>query len=160
RVEDAGGIADKLGQEVRLDALGSIAAPAAAQVGRDRVEPGPGERRQLVPPDLSGVREAVQQQHGRPVALLDEVEAEAVCLDVHACAARGAAKPRAASWPRACRPGSSTCSRLWGSQYETLRAVNGFASTPLSRSSSAAGGVGVSSASIVRLKSGSSASSR
>lgn len=56
----------------------TVAAAHPAQVHGHRAVPGVRERRQLMPPGPPELREAVQQQHQRPVAHLGDVEARAV----------------------------------------------------------------------------------
>ena len=47
--------------------VGLVAAAVAGQVGRDHVEPGRAERRDLVAPRVRELGKAVQQQHDRAV---------------------------------------------------------------------------------------------
>ncbi len=66
--EDRHDIPGQPGHRVGLDRLGLVGAPVAAQVGDDDLEPGPGERRHLVPPQAPGVGKAVQQHDRAPLA--------------------------------------------------------------------------------------------
>jgi hypothetical protein len=61
--------------------LRRVGPAEGAQVGGDRTEPGRGQRRQLVPPRVPGLGEALAQDHQRPRALLGDVNADAVRLD-------------------------------------------------------------------------------
>ena len=61
RGEDRRDVPGQQGQRVGLDLLGLVGVPVAAQVGDDDLEPGPGQRRYLVPPQPPGVGKAVQQ---------------------------------------------------------------------------------------------------
>ncbi len=61
--------------------LGVVAAAVPALVRRDHPEAGLGQRPELVPPGVPGLREAVQQQHERALALLRDVQLNAVHVD-------------------------------------------------------------------------------
>src|SRR5262249_18841811 len=54
-------------ERVVRDGGGLAGAAVAAQVGDDDLEPGPGERGYLVPPQPPGVGKAVQQHHRPPL---------------------------------------------------------------------------------------------
>jgi hypothetical protein len=74
---------DDIGDE-RLDAIAAarlVGEVVAAHVRRDGAVARSGERRQLEAPGVPELGEAVQEQHDRPFALLDQVEADAVRLD-------------------------------------------------------------------------------
>jgi hypothetical protein len=63
---------------VSRGAVGLRGQVVAAQVGRDHTETGRRERRDLQPPAVPELREAVQQDDQRPVAGLDVVELHVV----------------------------------------------------------------------------------
>ena len=71
-----------LSAEYGLDALRPRGQVVAAQVGRDDVEAGLGERRDLPPPPEPELREAVQEDDERPVAGLDVVQRHVADLGV------------------------------------------------------------------------------
>ena len=80
RADDAGDVGR---QGARVVALGRVVGAAvAAQVHRDRAVAGVGEGGQLLPPRPPEGREAVQEQDGRSVADVDDVEARPVGRDV------------------------------------------------------------------------------
>jgi hypothetical protein len=68
-------------ERVGLDGLRLAGPSVAAQVGDDDLEPGLGQRRDLVPPQPSGVGEAVQQNHR--TALAGDLELGADAAGVH-----------------------------------------------------------------------------
>jgi hypothetical protein len=67
---------------VRRDTVGLRRQVVAAQVGRDHAETGRRERRDLQPPAVPELREAVQQDDQRPVAGLDVMELHVAELGV------------------------------------------------------------------------------
>ena len=112
RVEQAEHVGDQGRHRVggRRRPGGPTAEPA--QVRRDHPVPGRDQRRDLVPPQRRRVREAVQQQHRGPAALVDHLERQAVGRDPHAgppraldrvTAAAGAPDPAAGSGTPASR---------------------------------------------------------
>ena len=64
-----------------FDRLGPVAPAIAAHVGRHRMEPGRGERRELMAPGIPRFRKAVAQKDERPGAGFGDVDADAVRLD-------------------------------------------------------------------------------
>ncbi len=81
RVEQRLHVAEDEREPVVPDVRRPVGGAEAAEIGRDRTEPRPGERRDLTAPEVRGVREPVQEEHGRPRPLVDDVEAEPVRLD-------------------------------------------------------------------------------
>jgi len=82
-VEDAQDVA-----HLHLHAVGghvrrSVGGPEAAQVGREHSEARVDQPRDLVAPQRRRVREAVQEEHGGPLALVDDVQVHPVHGDVH-----------------------------------------------------------------------------
>lgn len=80
-VEHADEIADHVEDRVLIDRFGPVTLPIAAHVGCDRVVAGRRQRLELVAPGVPAFRKAVAEQHHRPLALLGDVEADAVRLD-------------------------------------------------------------------------------
>ena len=63
-----------------LGSLWLVRLAEAAQVGRNRSQPDLVERRDLVAPQVRGVREAVQQEHRRPVSLVVHGEFDSIAV--------------------------------------------------------------------------------
>ncbi len=80
-VEESHHIADEMQQGVLVDRLRSVGPAVTAHVGRDGVESGCRQRRELVAPRIPALRKAVAQDHERPFPLLGKVEMDAVRLD-------------------------------------------------------------------------------
>jgi hypothetical protein len=66
---------------VRVDAVRPVGLAEPAEIRCDDAEAGLDERRHLVAPEARRVREAVEQQHRRPLALVEHRERHAVALD-------------------------------------------------------------------------------
>jgi hypothetical protein len=66
-VEHGEHVAEDVGQRVGADVVGPGRVAEAPQVGSDRPQPGRGECRHLVAPQVVRVGPTVQQQHRRPV---------------------------------------------------------------------------------------------
>ena len=81
-VDQLGDVARELRQRVRRPPARLGGQVVAAQVGRDDAEPGLGQRRDLVPPAVPELREAVQEHDQRAFALLDVVQADGSELGV------------------------------------------------------------------------------
>ena len=87
--EDDPNVAEAAHDPVVLDRRGTIGLAVAAQVGREDAEPRLDQRGYLLPPHVRGVREAVQQEHRRPVALVEERQLDPVPCDApHAVSLR------------------------------------------------------------------------
>ena len=80
-VEQTHHVADEVQERVLVDGLGPVGLPVPAHVGRHRVEAGLRKRRQLMPPGIPGLREAVAENDQRARPLLGDVHANAVRLD-------------------------------------------------------------------------------
>src|SRR5208283_347142 len=78
RVDQSDQIAGELKDVVSLDRRGTVGLPVAAHIRRDRVEPGVGQRADLMPPRVPRLGKAVAQQHAWTRAHLRIVEANAV----------------------------------------------------------------------------------
>src|SRR5436190_5887222 len=78
RVEDRDDVGRDRRDPVAVDLLRPVGLAEAAQVGRDHAEAGVGERRRLLPPQVRRVREAVQEDYRRPLALDVHRERDAV----------------------------------------------------------------------------------
>jgi hypothetical protein len=76
RADERGDVAGRRRQVVAARRL--VAGAVAAQVGRDRPEPGRGEGGQLRPPGPPELREAVQQQDQRTLPGLGQVQPDTV----------------------------------------------------------------------------------
>jgi len=81
RVEQAHHVADKVKERVLLDGLGTIGLSVAAHVGRDRMEAGPCQRAQLVPPRVPAFGKPVAKKDQRTYALFGKVHPNSVRLD-------------------------------------------------------------------------------
>ena len=94
-------MAHRVGGDVRR----LLGLAEAAQVGRDHALAGRDERGDLVPPQPVGVREAVDQQDGRALALVLDRQPHAVAVELpqHQASAR-----------RSAAPTSSIASRVFG----------------------------------------------
>ena len=79
-VEHAEHVAGEERQRVRLDLGRTVGLAEAAQVGHDAAVPGGGERGDLVAPQPMGVGPAVEEQHGRAIALVVDLEPDPVHL--------------------------------------------------------------------------------
>jgi hypothetical protein len=83
-VEDPDDVPDERRQRVLRDALGPVRRAETTQVRCDDPVAGADQRGDLVAPQRRRVGEPVQQQHRRPVALVDDVEGQFVDRDGHA----------------------------------------------------------------------------
>jgi hypothetical protein len=81
RIQQAHDIADQMEHRVRIDRLRPVALAVTAHVGGDRMEACRGERVDLVTPRVPAFRKAVAQQDKGALALLDDIQADAVGLD-------------------------------------------------------------------------------
>jgi hypothetical protein len=81
RIQEADEIADQMEDGVLIDRLRLVALAVAAHVRGDHMEAGRGERIDLVTPGIPAFRKAVAQQHRRALALLDDIQADAVGLN-------------------------------------------------------------------------------
>jgi hypothetical protein len=113
-VDEPHDVAEVMEQRVLLDALGTVASPIAAQVGRYRMETGLRQRPELMPPGIPALGKTVAEDDERPAALLGHVQADAVRLDHAMCHLRHR------RIDPGCRPGRSAA-RLAGSGPERLR---------------------------------------
>jgi hypothetical protein len=73
-VEDAQDVGDQGRNPVLLHPIGPARGAEAAPVWRDHSVTSPDELGDLVPPQSCEIREAVQQQDGRPVPLVEDVK--------------------------------------------------------------------------------------
>ena len=80
-IENADHVADEMQDRVLVDRLRRVALAVAAHVGGDDTEAGGSKRVDLMPPGEPGFRKAMHQQHQRPLALLGDVEVDAVAFD-------------------------------------------------------------------------------
>ena len=80
-IENADHVADEMQDRVLVDRLRRIALAVAAHIGGDDAEAGGSERIDLMPPREPGFRKTVHQQHQRPLALLGDVEVDAIAFD-------------------------------------------------------------------------------
>lgn len=71
-------VTDQMQDGVRPDVVGMVAESVSALVGGDDTEARVGQRAELVLPGMPGLREAVQEHHQRAVALLGDMQADAV----------------------------------------------------------------------------------
>ena len=74
-------ILDQQLERVRVDGLGLVRAPVAAQVRHDDPESGRRQRRYLVPPDPPRIRKAVQQHNRRSLSRHVVLDTDPVDLD-------------------------------------------------------------------------------
>ena len=81
RIEQSHHVADEMEQSVLVDRLGPIRLAVAAHVRCNGAESGRRQRSELMAPGIPGFRKAVAQNHERPVALLGNVQLNAVRLD-------------------------------------------------------------------------------
>ena len=81
RIEQADEVADQMKDRVLIDRLGCVALAVTAHVGGHGVEARRGEGANLMAPGIPGFGKAVAEQHQRSLALLGDVEADAVALD-------------------------------------------------------------------------------
>ncbi len=81
RVDQPDHVPHQVEDAVRGHVLGVVAASVPALVGSDHPETGLGQRPELVPPGVPGLREAVQQHHERALALLRDVQPYTVHVD-------------------------------------------------------------------------------
>src|SRR5262249_16735493 len=72
--------AHEVEQRVLVDGFGAIGLAITAHIGGDSVKASPGEGRQLMPPRVPGLWEAVAEHDQRALALLGEVGANSVRL--------------------------------------------------------------------------------
>ena len=80
-IENADHVADKMQDRVLVDRLRRVALAVAAHIGGDNTEAGGSKRVDLMPPREPGFRKTVHQQHQRPLALLGDVDVDAVAFD-------------------------------------------------------------------------------
>ena len=80
-IENADHVTDKMQDGVLVDRLRRVALAVAAHIGGDDTEAGGRKRIDLMPPREPGFRKTVHQQHQRPLALLGDVETDAIALD-------------------------------------------------------------------------------
>ena len=66
---------------VLIDCLWSVALAVAAHVRSDGVKARRGQRGELMAPGVPGLRKPVTQNYWRPLALLGNIEVDAVALD-------------------------------------------------------------------------------
>jgi hypothetical protein len=78
RVDEAEHVVDERGHAVRGQLGGGGGPPVAAHVGGDGVVSGGGERGELVAPGIPELGEAVEEDDGRPLARLGQVQVDAV----------------------------------------------------------------------------------
>jgi hypothetical protein len=78
RVEHTGQIRNDGLVPILARMQGPIAPAVAAHVDRNRSEPGVGDHRQLMAPGVPEARKTMTKQHGRPFALGDRVDPNAV----------------------------------------------------------------------------------
>jgi hypothetical protein len=77
-VEDRDRVRDAVPDRVRLHGFGALRRSPPAQVGGDAAHPCGGQRLDLVAPQVRRVREAVQQEHRLPRALVAHRQFDAV----------------------------------------------------------------------------------
>ena len=80
-IEDADHVSYEMQDRVLVDPLRRVTLAVAAQVGGDNTEAGSSKGVDLMPPGEPGFREAVHEQHQRPVALLGNVDVDPVAFD-------------------------------------------------------------------------------
>ena len=80
-IEDADHVSYEMQDRVLVDRRGRVTLAVAAQVRGDNTEAGSSKGVDLMPPGEPGFREAVHQQHQRPVALLGNVDVDPVAFD-------------------------------------------------------------------------------
>jgi hypothetical protein len=81
RVEQTDHVAEQMQQRVAVDLRRGIGLSIATHIWRNRVKTGRRQRRELVPPRIPALGEAVAQQDCRTAPLLCNVHADAVGLD-------------------------------------------------------------------------------
>src|SRR5258708_26845440 len=81
RIQQAHDIPDQMKDSVLIDRLRPVALAVTAHVRGDRMEARRGECIDLVTPGVRAFWKAVAQQNKRALALLDDVQADAVSLD-------------------------------------------------------------------------------
>jgi hypothetical protein len=79
--QDGQDVPGQEGKRVGLHRLGLVRAPVSAQIRNHDLEPGPGQRRYLVPPETARVGKTVQQ-HDR-LSLPRDLVLDADPIDVH-----------------------------------------------------------------------------
>jgi hypothetical protein len=87
-IQQADHVAYEVQQRVLIDRFRCLAIAIAAHVRRDRTKSCVGERRQLVAPGIPGLRKAMAKDDWWPIALLRDMQVDAVGLD---CPMRDAA---------------------------------------------------------------------
>ncbi len=92
RVKESHHIANEMKQGVLVDRFRSVGSTVTSHIGRDGVESGCRQRRELVTPRVPALRKAVAQDDERPFPLFGKVEVDAVRLD-HAMRDSAAALP-------------------------------------------------------------------
>ncbi len=81
RIEQPDHVADEMEQSVVVDRFGPVGLAVAAHVRRDGVESGCRQRRDLMAPGIPGFGKAVTENNQRTVALLGDVQMNAVGFD-------------------------------------------------------------------------------
>ena len=91
RVEDRHEVGHRVREAIRVDRGGPVRRAEAAHVGREHAQAGRRERRHLVAPEVRGVRESMDEQDRRALALVEDLEVEPVARDAvaHGAAAYG-----------------------------------------------------------------------
>jgi len=79
-VEESHYVADKMKERVLVDLSGTIALAVTSHVGRNGVEAGLGERRQLVAPGVPRLRKTMAKHNKWATPLLGDVHANTVGL--------------------------------------------------------------------------------
>src|SRR5260370_27725988 len=92
RIKESHHSADEMKQGVLVDRCRSVGSTVTSHIGRDGVESGCRQRRELVTPRVPALRKAVAQDDERPFPLFGKVEVDAVRLD-HAMRDSAAALP-------------------------------------------------------------------
>jgi hypothetical protein len=82
RVEDGDHVGDASCDRIVLDRSRLVGLAEAAEVGCDHAHACAGERRCLVPPQVGRVGEAVEQQHGPALTLVEYRQVHSVARDV------------------------------------------------------------------------------
>jgi len=80
-VQYRGHVGDRVPQPVRGHVGGALRAPEPAHVRRDDPEPVGRQERDLMAPEPGGIRPAVQEQDGDPIAMIFDVQGDLVQLE-------------------------------------------------------------------------------
>ena len=80
-IQQSNDITDQMKQRELVDRLRAVCLTIATHVRRDGMETCLGQRLDLMPPRVPGLRESVTQDHQRPGALFGHVHANAVRFD-------------------------------------------------------------------------------